>query len=123
VKEVMKKKTPSILKCSNARKGELITAVDQAMTIILDQYERCELIEDPNISVHVRMRPCSDRLRVFGTYVQFVIGRSQQPHIKGRIREWDVRMESQKIAAQTGAPFDTVYELFMSLMSAYIRIR
>ena len=70
-----------------------------------------------------RLRSFSNRLHIFGHYVQFIIGRSQQPLLKGRIREWDVRIESQKIASETGAPFDKVYELFMSLMSPYIRTR
>lgn len=93
------------------------------MGIILNQYERCELVEDPNVSVHIRMRSVSDGLKVFGTYVQFVVGRSQQPYIKRDVREWDVRMEARKIAAETGVPFDKVYEFFMSLMRDYIRIR
>ena len=114
---------PSVLRMPEYKKKEIVAAVDVSIDVIMEQYEQIELLEDSTLPIPARMLRVSDRLKVFGTYVQFVIGRSQQPLIKGRIREWDVRIESRKIASETGASFESVYEFFMSLMSPYIRTR
>lgn len=114
---------PSVLRMPEHKKKEMVAAQAASVQIIMNRYRQLELLEVRDLPLYVQMRSVSDRLKVFGHYVQFVIGRSQQPLIKGRIREWDVRIESRKIAAETGASFDEVYDLFMSLMSPYIRLR
>jgi hypothetical protein len=119
----MHPRQPSVLRMPDHKKKEMVAAQAASVQIIMARYQQLELLEDRDFPLHVQMRSVSDRLKVFGHYVQFVIGRSQQPLIKGRIREWNVRCESQRIAAETGASFEKVYELFISLMTPYIRTR
>lgn len=58
-----------------------------------------------------------------GTYFDSLLGvlHSLYPGVDDS--EWGVRVESRKIATETGVPFETVYNLFRELMSPHIRLR
>src|ERR1700755_3062245 len=118
----MLKGRPSVLRLPTQTKQETVEATYTALTILSERmthYRRAyDTNEDP---LQFRLRSIGNDLSIFGNYVQLIIGRSQQPLLKGRMREWRVSAESRRIAAETGASVDDVYKLFMSLMSDYIR--
>ena len=120
----MLKGQPSVLRLSAHTRQETVEATYTALTILSQRMERYRRAYEPNgDSLQFRLRSIRNDLSIFGNYVQLVIGRSQQPLLKGRMREWRVSAESRRIAAETGASFEDVYKLFMTLMSDYIRLR
>ena len=115
---------PAVLRSPDQAKQETIAAVKEALEIIGQRmiHERVYFKIDED-SFHSRLRAMRSDLGNLSHYVQFAIGRSQQPLLKGRMREWRVSAESRRIALETGASYEDVYKLFMSLMSDYIRLR
>ncbi len=109
------------MRFSANQKQETITSVNIALNILSQQMARSNrLIEVNHRSGREILNSIRGSMGVFNTYVTLVIGKSQQRRIKRQLRRWDLQCESLKIAKETDASYDEIFELFMSLMGDYI---
>ncbi len=62
-------------------------------------------------------------MHISDAFISLIAGRSHQRHLKRFERQWDVRVDSKKIASETGASVEEVEKAFMSLMGSFVKPR
>ena len=116
--------TPKQLRMSESQKQETYQAAVVAMNFINQKQNALNKYRDEaltyaannpgNYSFHFNM----DFMKVT---IKILLGYSQNRFANARTRKWQISDESLKIAIETGASFEEVEELFLSLMNHYIQ--
>ncbi len=115
---------PSALSMPKDKKQKAVNAVFDAVGILNKRMRKLRDLEG-EICADVRsfIGVHKFNMHLSDAFIALFSGRSHQRHLRRRERQWDVRIESLKIARETGVPIEEVEEAFLSMVSRYVKPR